>query len=174
MLMWTPTYFKQGLGLSLEQSGWFSVLPYMVMFICFNIFGFIGTRMAQSGWAAGAIRNTMQTIAFAGGAICMVALAHAKTPWEGVLALALTMALASASTAGYSAQIHEIAPKSSAIVLGISNTIATIPGIIGVPVMGWVYSHFSWSYVFYFVAVIYVVGMVIFRTLSSSKVQFVD
>ena len=91
----------------------------------------------------------------------------------------------------YFANFIDICPKHAGYLLGISNTIATVPGIVGNIVTGSKTlpsfhppAHFSvklgyvlgfeapWRIVFSMVVMFYVVGLLVFLTWARGSVQF--
>ena len=68
----------------------------------------------------------------------------------------------------------DIAPTHASVLMGISNTFATIPGIISPMLTGFIVqtkSEDEWRLVFYIAAGIYLVGCVIYWFWASGEVQ---
>ena len=64
--------------------------------------------------------------------------------------------------AGFSVNHLDVAPQYAAILMGISNTIGTIPGIISPAITGYLVedkSVASWQHVFVITAFVYALGM---------------
>src|SRR5262249_39110310 len=72
-----------------------------------------------------------------GTAAILLMLQHAHTPLIAVSLLCLGTAILGVSWASFGPAMLDVAPRSSAVLYGFSNTIATIPGIVGVGVTGW-------------------------------------
>ena len=89
------------------------------------------------------------------------------------MAVALLTLAASANgigTAAFGVNHLDVAPTYAGILMGISNTIATIPGIIGVAATGLiVQTTQSFSAVFYLIAAVYAVGMFFYLRWASGE-----
>jgi len=67
----------------------------------------------------------------------------------------------------------DVAPRYAGVLMGLSNTAGTIPGIIGVYVSGLILNlTHSWTLVFQVAAGIYLFGMVFYLIFASSKRLF--
>lgn len=63
------------------------------------------------------------------------------------------------------------ATEYAGLLFAISNTSATLPGIIGVPLTGWLLDLTkSWAITFYMTAALYVLGTVVFIMLAEGTV----
>ena len=81
--------------------------------------------------------------------------------------------LGGASAGGFGVNHLDIAPKGAGVIMGLSNTAGTLPGVIGVYVSGLILAATSsWTLVFQTAAVINVVGLLIYLTFGSSKKLF--
>ncbi|CAF4408116.1 unnamed protein product, partial [Adineta steineri] len=74
---------------------------------------------------------------------------------------------------GFMLTANDIAPAYAGIVFGISNTFATIPGIISPYIVGALTEKDpnNWRIVFFICATIYIIGMVVFLLIGSGEVQ---
>jgi len=81
------------------------------------------------------------------------------------------LACAPFSTAGYNSNFLDITTKYTGILYSISNTTATIPGIIGVSLTGYILdvSHHNWSIVFLLAAAIYILAAVLFVIFATGE-----
>ncbi|CAF4737396.1 unnamed protein product [Rotaria socialis] len=74
---------------------------------------------------------------------------------------------------GFMLTANDIAPAYAGIVFGISNTFATIPGIVSPYIVGALTEKDSnnWRIVFFICAAIYIIGMIVFLFIGSGDVQ---
>jgi len=78
-----------------------------------------------------------------------------------------------AMAGGFGVNHLDIAPRGAGVIMGLSNTAATIPGIIGVYVSGLILEATgSWAVVFQTAAGVYVFGLVFYLIFASSKKLF--
>jgi ACS family sodium-dependent inorganic phosphate cotransporter len=137
LLAWMPTYFKNTFGVSLASAGVLSAAPWLVNFIAANFAGAWADRMLRNGRGAGYVRKLMQTIALVGSAVFLLLLTQATTPLAAVLLMCGATATSACAMSGFAPNCFDIAPKYADVIWGISNTFATLPGIVGIYVTGW-------------------------------------
>ena len=137
LLAWLPSYFKTTFGVSLASAGLLSAAPWLVNFIAANAAGAWADRMLRSGRSAAFVRKLMQGIALAGSAIFMLLLTQATTPTAAVVIMCFATATLACAVSGFAPNCFDIAPKYADVIWGVSNTFATLPGIVGVYITGW-------------------------------------
>ncbi|URE23717.1 anion transporter 6, chloroplastic-like [Musa troglodytarum] len=142
-LSWLPTYFSEELDLNLTEAAW--------------------------------VRKICQTIAFVSPAICMTlsSLDLGLPPWEVVAILTSGLALSSFALSGLYCTHQDISPQYASILLGITNTVGAVPGIVGVALTGNLLdSTHSWSLSLFAPSIFfYLTGTVVWLTFASSKPQ---
>ena len=75
--------------------------------------------------------------------------------------------------AGFAVNHLDIAPQYAGILMGLSNTFAQLPGIIGVALTGYiVQATHSFAGAFYLTALIYLIGMVCYLAMGSGERKF--
>jgi ACS family sodium-dependent inorganic phosphate cotransporter len=137
LLAWLPSYFKSTFGVSITSAGLMSAAPWLVNFVVANLAGAWADRMLRSGRSAGFVRKLMQTTALVGGAVFLVLLTRATTPGMALLAICCATGIAALAISGFAPNCFDIAPRYADVIWGISNTFATLPGILGVYITGW-------------------------------------
>ncbi len=137
LLAWMPSYFKTTFGVSLASAGVLSAAPWLVNFIAANFAGAWADRMLRAGRSAAFVRKLMQAIALVGGAVFMLLLTRATTPTEAVVIMCFATATSACAMSGFAPNCFDIAPKYADVIWGISNTFATLPGIVGIYITGW-------------------------------------
>ncbi len=76
-------------------------------------------------------------------------------------------------TGGFAVNHMDVAPNQAGKMMGITNTFATIPGIIGVTVSGFILQATgSWALVFQVAGVVTLVGLVVYLLFASGEKQF--
>jgi ACS family sodium-dependent inorganic phosphate cotransporter len=137
LLAWLPSYFKTTFGVSLANAGLLSAAPWLVSFIMANVAGAWADRMLASGRSPAFVRKLMQTIALGGLAVFLLLLTKASTPTIAVLLMCGATATSACAMSGFGPNCFDIAPRYADVIWGISNTFATLPGIVGVYITGW-------------------------------------
>jgi ACS family sodium-dependent inorganic phosphate cotransporter len=172
LLAWLPSYFKTTFGVSLASAGLLSAAPWLVSFVMANISGAWADGMIRSGRSVGFVRKLMQTIALVGGASFLLQLPGASTPTEAVVLMSCATGTFAFCLAGFAPNCFDIAPRYADVIWGISNTVATIPGIVGVLITGWLVDRTgTYAAPFVLTAAISLFGAVFYLVFGSGKLQ---
>jgi MFS transporter, ACS family, solute carrier family 17 (sodium-dependent inorganic phosphate cotransporter), other len=170
LLLWLPTYLHHRFGMTLSRVGGYSLVPWIATFAVLNSGGWIADWMLLHGVSTGATRKTLQTIAFAVGAVPLLALPAISTPWAAIALLTLSAAANGLGLAAYGVNHLDVGPTYAGVLMGISNSIATLPGIIGVAAAGLILQATgSFTAVFYLIAAVYFVGMIGYLAWASGE-----
>lgn len=173
LLTWLPTYFNQELGFELSASAFFSVLPWLAMFVCANLGGTIADGLLGRGVPVTTVRKLMQTVGFLGPAAFLTVVAITSDPGAAIAAMTLALGLGSFSQSGVYANVSDVAPTYAGVLLGISNTFASLPGIIGVALTGSILEGTgSWNTVFGLAVFFYVFGCTVFNLFATGRRVF--
>ena len=149
------------------------MLPHLTSFVCLNIAGNIADRLVQRGYATTFVRKLMQTIGFGGLATCLLLITTVDTVWAAIGLLCLGNVFGAAGISGHSVNHMDIGPKYSGTLMGITNTFATLPGIIAVYITGYILQATgSWDLVFIMTAGVTLFGMIFYLIFASGEKQF--
>ena len=169
-LAWLPSYFSDVQGLSITSAGIYSAAPWLCMFVMTNATGWFADKMIEAGRSTTFVRKLMQTVGLLGGGVCLLLLRDASTPMAALLLLCAALGISSCNVSGYGTNHLDIAPKYAGFLLGITNTIGTIPGVVGVALTGWlVDTTGSYDSVFVMVAVINIIGVAVWLKFASGE-----
>jgi MFS transporter, ACS family, solute carrier family 17 (sodium-dependent inorganic phosphate cotransporter), other len=180
LLAWLPSYFDMALGLNVEKSSLLTLIPYIAMSCMTPFVGPVADGLVSKGWRVTTVRKMSQGIAFAGPAVCMLALAvltpaTAGTGPTGLIVgiMSLAFALGAWARAGLYCNHQDLSPKYAAALLGLSNTAGALPGVLGVTAAGYLLDATgSWAYALFFpTAMCQIFGLVIYSIFASSKRQ---
>lgn len=137
LMNWLPTYFEQGLQLSLHEMGSSKMMPYLNMFIFSNIGGVVADHLiTRKILSVTATRKFLNTIGFIVASFALVALPLFRTAGGAVFCSSVALGFLALGRAGFAVNHMDIAPKYAGIVMGVSNTAGTLAGIIGVDLTG--------------------------------------
>mmetsp|Transcript_68182 Transcript_68182/g.160361 ORF Transcript_68182/g.160361 Transcript_68182/m.160361 type:complete len:171 (+) Transcript_68182:412-924(+) len=168
-----PSYFEH-IGIPFKDVGYFSILPWTVSFICSNVGGVVAdTLVRKYGLSVQNTRKIMNAVCFGGAAVSLGLLALTTTKPMAMFLFTTAVGFAAFSHSAFWVNIIDIAPHHAGAVLGISNTIATIPGVVGNIVTGALLDHFGGSYtpVFLVVIAVFAVGLITFTALARGTPQ---
>jgi ACS family sodium-dependent inorganic phosphate cotransporter len=174
LLSWLPSYFASQLGVNLRSVWLFVAPPWIASFLMSNVAGWIADRMIISGKSVTFTRKFMQSIGFIGPAMALGALATTTDAVTAVVLLSTALGLASFTFAGLGCNHLDISPRHAGVIFGISNTAATIPGIVGVALTGFLVDRTgTYAAAFYLTAAVLLSGWVLYMLLGTGK-QILD
>jgi MFS transporter, ACS family, solute carrier family 17 (sodium-dependent inorganic phosphate cotransporter), other len=173
ILTWLPTYFTQALGVNLSQVGLYTILPWLVMFLMANVAGWIGDTLLKRGLSVTFVRKLMQSIGFFGAATFLSLVGGVTSATQAIVYMCCTLGLGSFALSGFGVNHLDIGPRYAGILLGLTNTAGTIPGIIGVTLTGFILDATgSWNLVFLISAGIYVFGALVWLLFATGERVF--
>ena len=168
--LWLPSYLDQTFHVPLKDLGVMAVMPYLAAFVVANCSGWLADNLQRRGMWMTAVRKTLVTIGFGLGAAAVCTMPFAHTAMQAVILATLSIGSTSIGLGGWGVNHLDVAPRYAGILMGISNTFATLPGIIGVAAAGFiVQATGSYSDVFYLAAAVYLVGFVAFALWGSGE-----
>ncbi len=170
ILLWLPTYLHKSFDLPMQRLGSYSVVPWLSAFCVGNLSGWVADDLRNRGMSLTTVRKLMQAVAFSLGALPMLLLPLAGSPLVATMLVTLATGGASFGVAGFAANHLDIAPRYAGVLMGLSNTFAQLPGIIGVALTGFIVNlTHSFAAAFYLIAIIYACGMVCYLVMGSGE-----
>jgi len=187
LLTWLPTYLKDR-HFDLSQSSWLSVLPFLTMFFVAAGGGRLADMIIQSqkrnalninsetevdtaSNTVTMVRKAFGALGFSIPAACLVLINFTDNTVIIVALLVAAVGCSGLGISGYGVNHLDLSPKYAGLLLGLSNTAATIPGIVGVSLTGFILDHGSWTIVFYLASAIYMFGVVFWLLFATGKRQ---
>lgn len=150
LLSWLPSYFRDVQGLNIANAGLASAAPWLSMFLMSNLAAWVADRMIRGGVSVSMVRKIMQSTGLLGSSLFLLLTLQAGSTTEAILLVCGALGLLGLTWVGYAPNHLEIAPRHADILMGVTNTAGTLPGIIGVAVSGWLLDT-TGSYVSVFV-----------------------
>lgn len=170
LLLWLPSYLDHTFHVPLKNLGVLAVVPYLAAFIVGNLSGWIADSLQARGLRLTVVRKLLQTAAFAMGAAAMCALPAAHSAMQAVTLATFSIGGGALGMGAFGVNHLDVGPRYAGILMGMSNTFATLPGIIGVAATGFiVQATGSYAGAFYLAAAVYVVGLVAFNLWGSGE-----
>ncbi|MEA3246977.1 MAG: MFS transporter [Gemmatimonadota bacterium] len=137
LLAWLPSYFSRTFGVSLAGAGVLSAAPWFAYFVMANAGGAWADRMMARGRSPTFVRKFMQITALVGASGFLLLLPLAPSAAAGTAIMFGACGTLAFCLSGFAANPFDVAPRHADVVWGISNTLGTVPGIVGVAVTGW-------------------------------------
>jgi ACS family sodium-dependent inorganic phosphate cotransporter len=174
ILSWLPTYFHQALNIRLADIGPYAALPYVIMSVTMIVGGRIADGLLRNGFSVTFVRKLMQTAASIGPAVFLLVLSRGvHSPLHALVLMCCTLGFASLAYSGALVNHLDIGPRYAGVLLGLSNTAAQIPGIVGVTLTGFIIDATgSWSAVFLIAAAVYVFGAAVWLVAATGDRVF--
>jgi ACS family sodium-dependent inorganic phosphate cotransporter-like MFS transporter 5 len=177
LLTCLPQYFKHILHFDIKSNGLVSGAPYLAMWIIIMISGYIADQLrTRKIMSTTNVRKLFNGIGFICPATCLVATGYVNC--NAPLAVFLIIAAvgtAGISFAGWSVNHLDLAPPYAGTLMGITNTLATMPGFIGPSVVGAItyrnHTAEAWRKVFYIAAGVYGFGTLFYALFGSGEKQ---
>ncbi|XP_063347477.1 sialin [Pelmatolapia mariae] len=176
LLTLLPTYMSDILGFSIQQNGFLSALPYLGCAVVAVLSGQIADYLRETRkYRTIIVRKSFTLIGMIGPAVFLVAAGYTGCDYTlAVTFLTISSSLGGVSASGFNINHLDIAPSYAGILLGITNTFATIPGMVG-PVIARALTQQNtieeWQIVFYIAAAIDLFGAIFYAVFGKGTVQ---
>lgn len=176
LLTLLPTYMKNVLGFSIQQNGMLSALPYVGCAILAVLSGQFADYLRETrNCATVKVRKAFSLVGMIGPAIFLVAAGYTGCNYTlAVTFLTISSSLGGVSASGFNINHLDIAPSYAGILLGITNTFATIPGMVGPVIARSLTANNTmeeWQTVFYIAAAINLFGATFYTVFGRGSVQ---
>ncbi|KAJ1569912.1 hypothetical protein HK096_010339 [Nowakowskiella sp. JEL0078] len=165
----------------LDQEGSQDVLLYIVLLVS----SFVADRFITSKtFSRTMVRKIFVTIGFGVPAICLVGLAFTKSQIGGSILLLFAIAFSGVAVPGIFPMALDMSKEYAGIIVSLSNTLATIPGIVAPLFTGLVLTtgnchsdetdgendscRFAWRVVLLISATVYVIGIIAMNAFGSA------
>lgn len=115
----------------MEKTGFISAIPYLTMGILLGVSGYLADWTQIKGYLTTTqVRRYFNCGAFLAQTVFMMLAAYLLEPFGSVLCITIAVGLGAFAWSGFAVNHLDIAPQHASILMGISNTFATIPGIV--------------------------------------------
>ena len=170
LIAWLPSYFRDAMGLSFSNAGLYSAAPWLAAFLIGNLTAVLADKAIARGVSLILVRRLTVGLGLLGFATFLLLVRDVHSP---TLALALVCAATGSlgiGWSGFAANMLDIAPRHGAVLIGVSNTLATIPGVAGVAITGWLLDRTgSYSATFLLTAAVAIAGALAFFIFGSAR-----
>uniref|UniRef100_A0A8C9RUP2 Solute carrier family 17 member 5 n=1 Tax=Scleropages formosus TaxID=113540 RepID=A0A8C9RUP2_SCLFO len=176
LLTLLPTYMSNILGFSIQQNGMLSALPYLGCWLMALLGGQVADRLRETClFSTATVRKALSVTGMVGPAVFLLATGYTGCNYIlAVVFLTVSSSLGGLTASGFNINHLDIAPSYAGILLGITNSFATIPGMVG-PVIARALTRYNtlqeWQTVFLISAGINVFGAVFYTVFGTGEVQ---
>ncbi|XP_076437196.1 sialin-like isoform X2 [Babylonia areolata] len=177
LLTQIPSYMKEVLKFDIKSNGVFSMLPYLAFWFFITVSGMladflISREILSVGWT----RKLMAAIGMIGPGCFLIGTGFmdCNQQMEAVVMLTISVGLCGFQFSGYFINHGDIAPAYAGTLFGITNTAATVPGILAPYVVAALTTNRTreeWQNAFYVAAAIYFFGAAFYVLLGQGDIQ---
>ncbi|XP_023236305.1 sodium-dependent phosphate transport protein 1, chloroplastic-like [Centruroides sculpturatus] len=170
IMQWLPTYLARNLGADKEAIS-LTAMPYVINSLCGVVAGHFADSLIVRKWTVLSVRRLMTSIGLIGPAISLLCFCTVNSLMAAVIFVSISMGLCACNAAGHLSNHADVAPNHAGITFAVSNTLATIPGILCGPLTAELVtqSHGRWFPVFVLAAGVNFAGAVIYVSQSSAS-----
>ncbi|XP_071109883.1 uncharacterized transporter slc-17.2-like [Haliotis cracherodii] len=173
----TPTYLKEVLNFDIAENGLLASITFASQAVSSVIAGQLADYLRSRKYlTTTATRRIFQTIAFLGAGVCLIGtgFVDAERRYVAIALLTTAMWFMGVSTAGYLVNFVDFAPRYAGILVGVSSTVSTLPGMVAPLIAGALTPNKTqeeWRNVFYVCGGFCVLGTVVFGTQARGELQ---
>ncbi|KAG5898927.1 hypothetical protein JTB14_007962 [Gonioctena quinquepunctata] len=171
-----PKFIKSELNFDLDTVGFISSLPYLVTAIMLPTAGKLADLFIEKGKLTKTqIRKAFSCSGFIGQSMFIIIPGLWFSTSGTIFCITIAQSLGAFSAAGFNVNHLDIAPQYASILMGISNTFGTIPGICSPIVAGYIVTDeaniYQWRIIFCISSILYIVGAIIYGSFASCELQ---
>ncbi|XP_050431830.1 vesicular glutamate transporter 1-like [Adelges cooleyi] len=175
LLTQLPSFMHDVLKFELGKGSLLSALPYFVMAITLQVAGFfVDWLRKKKVFTTTQVRKIFNCGAFISQTLFMTLAAKSTSAAMSVTCLTLAVGLGAFAWTAFSVNHLDVAPQYASVLMGLSNTVATIPGIVSPMLAGLIVQHKSaeeWQWVFLIASGMYMFGAVFYGLFASGDLQ---
>jgi len=175
LLTQLPTFLNDTSNLKLDKTGFLAAIPYLAMSIIVQCGGQLADLLRTKwGIETTKVRKLFTCGAFIAQTIFMLATAYTHSITAAVICITIAVGSGGFAWSGFSVNILDIAPQYASLIMGLSNTAATIPGIVSPIITGYIVQNKSeagWHTVFVITSIVYLLGATFYAMAASGELQ---
>ncbi|XP_014102807.1 putative inorganic phosphate cotransporter [Bactrocera oleae] len=178
LLTYMPVYVKNILDMDIQNNALSSALPYFSMWVLSFVFTALSMWFKKRQWMSlNTNRKLFNTIGHGTPAITLIALGYVNADHviAAVALLTITVGVSSASYLGYQINHIDLSPNFAGILMGISNCLANITGIVAPLTVALIVTNEKsveqWRIVFFLASFLYILGNMVFLIFGDCNVQ---
>ena len=169
-LAWLPSYFSAVQGISVAGSGLYVALPWLAMSAMLYVAAGLADGMLTRGRDIDAVRKLMQVLGLGGSMLFLALVPFADSVTMAIAATCAAMGMLAFCYSGADPTVMEIAPRYRGFVTGLVGTVGGTPGIIAIPLIGWLVDttgSYNWGFVS--AAILNLAGIVVWLMFGTGR-----
>ncbi|OXU17964.1 hypothetical protein TSAR_015803 [Trichomalopsis sarcophagae] len=176
MLIELPTFMKEILKYELKDNAWLSALPYFCMWIFTLGLSKLLARMQEKNWISVTVSRKIGTLfSSAVPMFCLLGASYATDKNVTVLLMTIGVTCIGGMYCGFLANHIDLAPNFAGTLVALTNTVATIPGLV-VPIFVGKLTKDNqtieaWRVIFFVTVGLYIIEMLIYTMFGVGEEQ---
>uniref|UniRef100_A0A673YAT8 Vesicular glutamate transporter 1 n=1 Tax=Salmo trutta TaxID=8032 RepID=A0A673YAT8_SALTR len=176
LLISQPAYFEEVFGFEISKVGLVSALPHLVMTIIVPIGGQLADYLRTNKiMSTTNVRKMMNCGGFGMEATLLLVVGFSHTKVVAITFLVLAVGFSGFAISGFNVNHLDIAPRYASILMGISNGVGTLSGMVCPLIVGAMTKHKTreeWQYVFLIAALVHYGGVIFYGLFASGEKQW--
>jgi len=180
LLITQPKYFKEVFGLDLTEGSFLAALPHFVMTLIVPFGGQLADYLRRKQiMSTTNVRKLFNCGGFGGEAVFLLVVGYTDNKTTAIIALIVAVGMSGFAISGFNVNHLDIAPRYASILMGISNGVGTISGMVCPIVTEQITKNHSthrileieWHHVFMIASCIHFIGVIFYGIFASGEVQ---
>ncbi|KAI7790621.1 vesicular glutamate transporter 2.2 [Triplophysa rosa] len=175
LLISQPAYFEEVFGFEISKVGMVSALPHLVMTIIVPIGGQLADFLRSKNiMSTTNVRKMMNCGGFGMEATLLLVVGFSHSKGVAISFLVLAVGFSGFAISGFNVNHLDIAPRYASILMGISNGVGTLSGMVCPLIVGAMTKNKSreeWQNVFLIAALVHYGGVVFYGIFASGEKQ---
>ncbi|KAK1798425.1 hypothetical protein P4O66_007881, partial [Electrophorus voltai] len=166
LLISQPAYFEEVFGFEISKVGLVSALPHLVMTIVVPVGGQLADYLrSHKIMTTTNVRKLMNCGGFGMEATLLLVVGFSHTKGIAISFLVLAVGFSGFAISGFNVNHLDIAPRYASILMGISNGVGTLSGMVCPLIVGAMTKHKTreeWQYVFLIASLVHYGGVIFY------------
>ncbi|KAI1883867.1 hypothetical protein AGOR_G00236450 [Albula goreensis] len=175
LLISQPAYFEEVFGFPISKVGILSAVPHMVMTIVVPIGGQLADFLrSHKILSTTTVRKIMNCGGFGMEATLLLVVGFSHTRGVAISFLVLAVGFSGFAISGFNVNHLDIAPRYASILMGISNGVGTLSGMVCPLIVGALTKHktrLEWQNVFVIASMVHYSGVIFYAIFASGEKQ---
>uniref|UniRef100_A0A8C6UWA9 Solute carrier family 17 member 6a n=1 Tax=Neogobius melanostomus TaxID=47308 RepID=A0A8C6UWA9_9GOBI len=175
LLISQPAYFEEVFGFEISKVGAVSALPHLVMTIVVPLGGQLADYLrAHNIMSTTNVRKIMNCGGFGMEATLLLVVGYSHSKGVAISFLVLAVGFSGFAISGFNVNHLDIAPRYASILMGISNGVGTLSGMVCPLIVGAMTKNKTreeWQYVFLIASLVHYGGVVFYGIFASGEKQ---
>ncbi|KAI4807640.1 hypothetical protein KUCAC02_027433 [Chaenocephalus aceratus] len=176
LLISQPAYFEEVFGFEISKVGLVSALPHLVMTIIVPIGGQLADYLRTNHiMTTTNVRKLMNCGGFGMEATFLLVVGFSHTKVVAISFLVLAVGFSGFAISGFNVNHLDIAPRYASILMGISNGVGTLSGMVCPLIVGAMTKHKTreeWQGVFLIASLVHYAGVIFYGLFASGEKQY--